>query len=71
MLTHEKLREQIRDFQQFIVTDLWSLSHVTEDAHDLSSIAQADAAAMDDNHAEEAAEAEEQLENDREDASDL
>lgn len=30
MLMHQKLREQIHDFQQFLVADLWSLSHVTE-----------------------------------------
>ncbi len=46
MLTHEKLREQIRDFQQFIVADLWSLSHVTEDAQDLWSFAQKNTAAI-------------------------
>lgn len=42
MLTHPKLSEQIRDFQQFIVADLWSLSHVTEGAADLWLIANQD-----------------------------
>jgi hypothetical protein len=26
MMTNERLREQIHDFQQFLVTDLWVLS---------------------------------------------
>ncbi|GEM_PF-613399 len=37
MLVHQKLREQIRDFQQFIVADLWSLSHRSEGAANLWS----------------------------------
>lgn len=35
MLTHNKLREQIRNFQRFLMTDLWALSHMTEGATDL------------------------------------
>lgn len=39
MLTNDKLREQIRDFQQFLVRDLWSLSHMTDGATDLELLA--------------------------------
>ncbi len=66
MRVHEKLREQICDFQQFIVADLWALFHATEGAHDLWSFAYEDAATM----TEEASETEDIVEDDAEDATD-
>jgi hypothetical protein len=71
MLVHEKLREQIRDFQQFLVADLWALSHVTEDAHDLQSLAYEDTAAMAEADEQAEKDAEDSPENDVEDASNL
>lgn len=67
MLVHQKLREQIRDFQQFLVADLWSLSHVTEGATDLLSLAAEDAVTT----SETDKDSEDDLADDREERGDL